>query len=108
TRPRSRRPPSSTRRVRCITTSWSVLPMVGASPGSRPPRCGGRARRSVLGIALVGVIVWLLVANLLAWRARVLPRGQALLSIASGLTVQLLYPAWALGLGPVVGRRATG
>lgn len=61
-----------------------------------------------LGIAVVGVIVWLLVANVLAWRARVLPRCLALLGIASGLTVQLLYPAWALGLGRALGRRATG
>jgi hypothetical protein len=54
----------------------------------------------------LAVLTWLLVANLLAWRGRILPRGLALLGVASALTGHLLYPAWALWLGRLLGSRA--
>jgi hypothetical protein len=55
--------------------------------------------------AWVAVLVWLLVGNVLAWRGRSIPRELALLGIASALTGHLLYPAWALWLGRLLGSR---
>jgi hypothetical protein len=44
------------------------------------------------------VLVWLLAANVLAWRADTLPRGLALLGMATAGTATLLYPLWAIWL----------
>jgi hypothetical protein len=43
-------------------------------------------------LALVGILVWLLTANVLAWRGRALPRNLALLGMAAAITFTLLYP----------------
>jgi hypothetical protein len=56
--------------------------------------------------AWLAVLFWLLVGNLLAWRGRIIPGELALLGIASALTGHLLYPAWALWLGRLLGSRA--
>ena len=44
------------------------------------------------------VLAWLSAANALVWRARTLPRGLALLGMATAITATLLYPAWAVWL----------
>lgn len=45
------------------------------------------------------VLAWLFAANALAWRAGTLPRGLAILGMATAVTATLLYPAWAIWLG---------
>ena|SRR2546421_5589427 len=54
----------------------------------------GKGSIAVVGFnfAVVGVLVWLLAANVLAWRGRTVPSGLALVGIASALTGTLLYP----------------
>jgi hypothetical protein len=44
------------------------------------------------------VIGWLLCANAVAWRRRSLPRGLAVLGMATAATATLLYPLWAVRL----------
>jgi len=51
------------------------------------------------------VLVWLLAANTLAWRARTLPPRTAVLGIATALTATLLYPAWARQLARALANR---
>jgi hypothetical protein len=44
------------------------------------------------------LLIWLVAANLLAWRLGSLPRRLAVIGMAAGLTAMLLYPLWAVGL----------
>jgi hypothetical protein len=59
-------------------------------------------------VGYVVVLVWLLAANTLAWRAETLPRGLAMLGVAAAMTATLLYPAWAIWLAKAVRRVAPG
>ena len=56
----------------------------------------------VFVVAYLVVLIWLLAANSLAWRAETLPRGLAGLGVATALTATLLYPAWAIWLARAV------
>ena len=56
-------------------------------------------------IGYLFVIAWLFAASALAWRAVTLPRGLALLGMATAITATLLYPAWAIWLGRELERR---
>jgi hypothetical protein len=49
-------------------------------------------------VAYLIVIGWLLGENAVAWRRRTLPRGLAVLGVATAATATLLYPMWAVGL----------
>jgi hypothetical protein len=57
-------------------------------------------------LELVGILVWLFTANVLAWRGRALPRNLALLGMAAAITITLLYPVWALWLAVILRRQA--
>jgi len=50
------------------------------------------------------VLLWLLAANVLDWRAGTLPRGLALLGMATAGTATLLYPLWGIWLARVLGQ----
>lgn len=58
-------------------------------------------------LSLVGILVWLLIGNLLAWRGTALPGNLAVLGMAAGITFTLLYPAWALWLTVILRRQAS-
>jgi hypothetical protein len=58
-------------------------------------------------LSFVGILVWLLIGNLLAWRSRALPRNLAVLGMAAAITFTLLYPAWALWLTGILRRPAS-
>jgi hypothetical protein len=56
----------------------------------------------VFVVGYVLLLIWLVAANLVAWRLESLPRRLAGIGMAAGLTVTLLYPVWAVGLARTV------
>lgn len=53
---------------------------------------------SIFYVVELVVFGWLFGANAVAWRLRSLPRGVAVLGMATAVTATLLYPLWALAL----------